>query len=186
MPQPLTKPATYDDLLAVPQNKVAEILNGRLVTHPRPAPGHALASSNLGSKINPPFHHGDNGGPGGWWIIDEPELHLGAHVLVPDLAGWRRERLPSMPETAWFETVPDWICEVLSPSTEKYDRHEKRDIYASFGVKWLWLVNPQTKVLEGFELQGEKWLLLATLSGQGEVALAPFSESPFMLETLWN
>ncbi len=181
------KPATYADLMAVPSNQVAEIMNGRLITQPRPAPNHALTSSNLGYTIGPPYHRGFNGGPGGWWIIDEPELHLGPHVLVPDLAGWKRERMPQIPDTAWFETPPDWVCEVLSPSTEKYDRHEKRDIYAQFGIKWLWLINPTSKILEGFALQNGKWVLLATFSkDDDEIILDPFTAVPFKLGVLWS
>ena len=125
--------ATYEDLLAVPEHLVAEILFGRLVTHPRPAPRHAVARSALGSVLGPPFQFG-RGGPGGWIFMVEPELHLGAHVVVPDLAAWRRERLPALPETAWIEIAPDWVCEVLSPSTERYDRGDKRLIYAEAGV----------------------------------------------------
>src|SRR5437879_4292337 len=106
--------ATYEDLLAVPEHLVAEILFGRLVTHPRPAPRHAVAGSALGSVLGPPFQFGRDG-PGGWVFMVEPELHLGSHVAVPDLAAWRRERLPDLPDTAWIDTAPDWICEVLSP-----------------------------------------------------------------------
>jgi hypothetical protein len=118
MNAPAIRAATYDDLLQVPENLVAEIIHGQLITHPRPAPRHAWASSSLGGELVSPRDKG-RGGPGGWWILDEPELHLGPHVLVPTLAGWRRERLPTLPEAAWFELTPDWICEVLSPSTAR-------------------------------------------------------------------
>jgi len=184
MGEPVINPATYEDLKKVPANRVAEILGGRLITHPRPAPKHAVASSSVGSKIAPPFHHGD-GGPGGWWILDEPELHLGDHVLVPDLAGWRRENMPKIPETAWFETPPDWICEVISPSTARYDRLEKRDIYATFKVPYLWFIEPDNRTLEAFELQNEKWTLIATRANDDEIAIDPFAEVPFLLGALW-
>lgn len=102
----MERQATYEDLRRVPPERVAEILAGRLVTHPRPGPRHALAGSALGGALVSPFQKG-RGGPGGWWILEEPELHLGADVLVPELAGWRRERMPTLPEGAWFETTPD-------------------------------------------------------------------------------
>jgi hypothetical protein len=121
--------ATYDDLLQVPAHRVGEIVDGDLHVSPRPASRHALASSGLGSALGPPFHNG-RGGPGGWWILDEPELHLGPDVLVPDLAGWRRERMPEFPDTAAFTLAPDWVCEVVSPSTEGLDRARKMPAYA--------------------------------------------------------
>lgn len=101
------KMATYDDLCQIPDHLVAEIIHGSLITHPRPASKHALAASALGGDLMNPFHRG-RGGPGGWWILDEPELHLGANILVPDLAGWRRERMPEFPDSAWFDLAPDW------------------------------------------------------------------------------
>ena len=116
--------ATYQDVLDAPAHVVAEIIGGTLHTHPRPAPAHTVASSVLGGELGPPFHRG-HGGPVGWWILDEPELYLGEDVLVPNLAGWRRERMPELPGTAYFTLAPDWVCEVLSESTRKVDLHEK-------------------------------------------------------------
>lgn len=139
MAEPAERQATYEDLLGVPAHFVAEIVNGRLVTHPRPAPRHLRASSSLGGTLDGPFDKG-RGGPGGWWILDEPELHLGPHVLVPDLAGWRRTRLPALPEAAWFELAPDWVCEVLSPGTAADDRAEKLPIYAEYDTENLSLI----------------------------------------------
>ena len=130
------KIATYADLVALPPHVVGELLMGTLVTHPRPTPRHSHAHMALGGIITQGFQFG-SGGPGGWIILTEPELHLGTDVTVPDLAGWRRERLIPFPETAWIETPPDWICEVISDSTEKYDRHDKRMIYLAAGVKFL-------------------------------------------------
>ena len=118
------KRATYDDVLAAPPNKVGEILDGELFLSPRPEPRHAVASSALGMALGNPFHHG-SGGPGGWWILFEPELHLRRDVMVPDLASWRRERMPRLPSTAGFELAPDWECVVLSPSTARIDRTRK-------------------------------------------------------------
>ena len=125
--------ATYQDVLDAPAHLVAEIINGTLHTHPRPASRHALATSNLGDELVSPFGKG-RGGPGGWWIIDEPELHFDEEIVVPDLAGWRRERMPEYPDTAYFTLAPDWVCEALSASTRKVDLHEKRPIYALAGV----------------------------------------------------
>lgn len=175
---------TYEELLRVPEHLVAEIINGRLDTHPRPAPRHALASSSLGIEVGAPFSKG-SGGPGGWWILDEPELHLDDHVLVPDLAGWRRERLPKLPETAWFELVPDWICEVLSPSTARIDRVEKLPIYAVMKVKHVWLVDPDIRTLEAYENCDGKWVLLNAFENDASVGVAPFDAVEIELATLW-
>ncbi len=133
MKDPAQHSASYEDLLQVPEHLIAEIVGGRLITHPRPAPRHVRASSSLGSELFSPFDKGRDG-PGGWWILDEPELHLGDDVFVPDLAGWKRERMPSLPETTWFELALDWICEVLSPRTARVDRMEKLPRYANAGV----------------------------------------------------
>ncbi len=162
---------------------MAEILFGELVTHPRPAPRHAVAASALGGILGPPFQFG-RGGPGGWILMDEPELHLGEHVAVPDLAGWRRERLTALPHTAWIETPPDWACEIPSPSTE-HDRGDKQQIYAEAGVGHLWQVNPALRMLEVFELSGGKWLVLNVFRDDQEVAAAPFAASRFPLNLLW-
>lgn len=180
----MNQPATYEDLLQVPGHLVAEIIHGQLVTHPRPAPRHAVASSSLGVEVGGPFGKG-RGGPGGWWVLDEPELHLGADVLVPDLAGWRRERMPGLPETAWFELAPDWVCEVLSPSTARVDRVEKLPIYAAAGVRHAWLIDPDLRTLEAFENHDGRWLLLAARENDNPVQLPPFDAISFPLDTLW-
>lgn len=176
--------ATYEDLLAASPNLVAEIIGGRLVTHPRPAPRHIRASSRLGVVLGQPFDLGV-GGPGGWWLLDEPELHLGQDITVPDVAGWLVERMPELPETAWFSLPPDWICESISPSTEGYDRGEKREIYAAHGVRHLWLLDPIAKLLETFELTKGKWLLLHTYRDDDTVVAPPFDAVPFPLGLMW-
>ena len=135
-PAPARPRATYDDLLAIPDHLVAEILDGELHATPRPAIPHAVASSSLGVEIGGPFGTG-RGGPGGWWILIEPEIHLAADVVVPDLAGWRRAKLPEMPRTAFLELAPDWVCEIVWPSTERIDRGKKLPIYAREGVSHL-------------------------------------------------
>ena len=178
------KLATYADLAAVNPNLVAEIIYGSLVTHPRPVPRHSLAQNSLGDEITGPFQKG-KGGPGGWIFLTEPELHFGEDVVIPDLAGWKNERLTPFPETAFIETAPDWLCEILSESTEKYDRNAKRDIYAKAGVKYLWLLDPRIKLLEAFQLVAGRWLLINTVAGNDQVAVPPFDVVPFSLSSLW-
>ena len=185
MPQDLPdRPATYADLEAVPSHLVAEILFGHLVTHPRPAPRHGGATNALGAIVTNPFQFGTNG-PGGWIFIDEPELHLGPHVAVPDIAGWRRERFTDPPVKAYFEIAPDWVCEALSPSTEKYDKGDKRVIYATYGVGHLWYVEPRAKSLEVFARQDRNWLLTHTFFDDEEVNAPPFDALTFKLGLLW-
>ena len=177
--------ATYEDLVRVPPHRVAEIIDGELHVSPRPASRHALASSALGSELWSPFHHG-RGGPGGWWILFEPELHFGEDVLVPDLAGWRRERMPEFPDTAAFTLTPDWACEVVSPSTERLDRATKMPVYAREGVAHLWLVNPAARTLEVYRLAEGRWLLLATHEGAAQVRAEPFDAVELALAPLWG
>jgi hypothetical protein len=185
MASPVRRRATYDDLLRVPSHKVAEIVDGELHVSPRPASRHALASSGLGALVWPPFHHG-RGGPGGWWILFEPELHLGENVLVPDLAGWRRERMPEFPDTAAFTLAPDWVCEVVSPGTERLDRARKMPAYARESIPHLWLVNPLTQTLEVFRLAEGRWLLLAIHEGTAKVRAEPFEAVELDLAPLWG
>ena len=179
-----TRRATYQDVLDTPAHRVAEIVDGTLYTHPRPAMPHALASSALGNDLGNPFQFG-RGGPGGWWIIDEPELHLGEDILVPDLAGWRRERMPDYPETAYVTLPPDWVCEVLSVSTRRLDLQEKRPVYAREGVGHLWLVDPADRTLDAFELHDGQWLLIASAKDDDPVNIHPFDAITFSLGDLW-
>ena len=176
--------ATYQDVLDAPPNTVAEIIGGTLYTHPRPAMPHARAGSSLGIEVGGPYDKG-RGGPGGWWIIDEPELHLDDDIVVPDLAGWRRERMPVYPDTAWCALAPDWVCEILSPSTRELDLGGKRDIYAREGVPHLWLVDPAPRALEAFELRNGRWIRTASLADDEPVRLPPFDAISFPLGALW-
>ncbi len=185
MASPAKQPATYEDLMRVPPHQVAEIVNGDLHVSPRPASRHALASSRLGSELGPPFDRG-RGGPGGWWILDEPELHLGDDVLVPDLAGWRRERMPKFLDTAAFTLAPDWVCEVVSPGTERLDRAKKMPVYARESVSHLWLVNPIARTLEVYRLADGRWLLLGTHEGAARVRAEPFDAVELDLAPLWG
>ncbi len=181
---PPKKRATYDDLAAVPEHLVAEIIDGELVTSPRPASRHARASLQLGVHVGGPFGSG-LGGPGGWMILDEPELHLGADVVVPHLAGWRRERMPKLPDVAAFELAPDWICEVVSPGTEPIDRANKMPIYARAGVAHAWLLNPIGKTVEAYTLVAGLWTLATTLRGEVTARIPPFDAIELDVGVLW-
>ncbi|MGB3919122.1 MAG: Uma2 family endonuclease [Thiothrix litoralis] len=178
---------TYEDLCNLPEHLTGEIINGELYTQPRPTPAHARASSALGAKFVPPFDFGENG-PGGWIILDEPELHLGSkpHIIVPDIAGWRRERMPSLPTTAWFETAPDWVCEVISPSTAGKDRVKKMPIYAEFGVQHLWLVDPLERTLEAYRLHDGQWLRIGAWADDEAARIEPFDAVELNLKSLWS
>ncbi len=188
---PAEKPrrATYADLEAVPAHKVAEILNGVLHVFPRPAPRHAHTASAVSYEISGPFSRG-RGGPGGWRILYEPELHFGPaddeDIVVPDLAGWRLERMPVLPRTAYFRLAPDWVCEVLSPSTEKVDRMEKMPIYAREGVRHAWLIHPLHRTLEVYRLGHDGLFgLAATHWNDAVVRAEPFQEVELELSALW-
>ena len=178
-------PARYEDLLAVSDHLVAEILSGDLYATPRPALPHARAASVLGATLTGPFDRGI-GGPGGWWILDEPELHLAQDIVVPDLAGWRRERLPEIPAEAFLRLAPDWACEVLSPATETVDRVTKLAIYARESVGHVWLINPIARTLEVLQLDRGRWILLGTHGGTAAIRATPFETIPFDLAALWS
>ncbi len=178
------RPATYQDVLDAPPHMTAEIAGGRLHLHPRPASRHARATFRMAGQLDGPFQGGPSG-PGGWHLTIEPELHLGPDILVPDLAGWRRERLPVFPDTAFFELAPDWACEILSPSTRRFDLTEKRALYAAHAVAHLWLVDPDARTLEAFTLRDGAWTLTAAFGEGDEVRAAPFEALKFPLEALW-
>lgn len=178
------KRATYQDVLDAPAHLVAELVRGVLHTNPRPAIPHARVSSRLGGELDGPFDRG-RGGPGGWILVDEPELHLGEDVLVPDLAGWRRERLPQLPNAAHFELAPDWVCEVLSPSTMRLDRSEKLTVYAREHVGHVWLLDPVVRLLEVLRLQGARYEIHETFTDDQTARAAPFDAVPLELASLW-
>jgi Uma2 family endonuclease len=173
----------YQQFLATPDYKVAEIIGGRLITQPRPAARHASAASVLSGELYGPFSRG-KANPGGWVILVEPELHLANDILVPDIAGWRRERMPEIPDVAGFELAPDWICEVLSPTTA-LDRAEKLPIYARHDVQHAWLVDPRGQTLEVFKLFSRQWLLLGTYRDHVKVRAEPFDAIELDLGALW-
>lgn len=179
--------AVYDELLKVPEWKVAEIIDGELIVNPRPAIPHAHVGSGMivdirGAFDGPP---GAADRPGGWWILFEPELHLGDDVLVPDLAGWRRDRLPVLPNAAFMTAAPDWVCEIVSPSTGRIDRSRKMRIYAREGVAHLWLVDPTPRTLEIYRLEGALWTVVANHGGDNVVRAEPFDAIELTLARWW-
>ena len=184
MGEPAQRPATYADLQRVPETMIAELIEGVLHTHPRPASPHVRATSNLGVELGRPFDRG-KGGPGGWIILDEPELHLESSVVVPDLAGWRRETMPELPEVAYFVQRPDWVCEAISPSTGLHDRVRKMPLYATAGVPHVWIIDPAAQTLEVYRLDGETYRLISTCGGDALVRAEPFDAVELELAALW-
>jgi Uma2 family endonuclease len=178
------RPATYADLEALPDHVVGQIIDGELIVMPRPAVPHTKVHTSLIGELYGPFQVG-NGGPGGWWLATEPELHLGNDVLVPDIGGWRLERRPEDTETPYFTLAPDWVCEVLSPSTAKLDRNRKKEIYAREGVGHLWLVDPASRTLEVFQRQEARWVEQGTWSGAVRARAAPFEALELELGRIW-
>jgi Uma2 family endonuclease len=178
--------ALYDAYCAVPSHQRAEIIDGTLYVMSRPAPRHANATSVLGGELNGAFQRG-RGGPGGWWILDEPELQLvPLEPMAPDLAGWRVARMPTLPDTAYFSLAPDWICEVLSKSTESVDRDKKLPIYAAHGVPHVWLIDPIAKTLEVHSLDDDhRWRDVRVYEGDMRVHAQPFDAIELDLGALW-
>lgn len=185
MPDPPKRRATYDDVLSAPPHMTAEIIDGELVLMPRPAKPHAAAATALSEELGPPFKRG-RGGPGGWILLFEPELHLCEDVLVPDLAGWRRERMPVLTnDEPFFRLAPDWCCEVLSRSTSKSDRASKLPIYARERVGHVWLVDPIDRMLEVLRLEDGRWSILAIHRDDERVRAEPFDAIALDLSVLW-
>jgi Uma2 family endonuclease len=180
--KPLKKGATYDDLIAVPEHYVAEMFDGELYASPRPAVPHARAATKLVAKLGDPF---DFDGPDGWILLVEPELHFGNDVLVPDIAGWRRERLPTLQNEPYLTLAPDWVCEVVSPSTELIDRGKKLRVYAREGVAYAWLVDPSRQSLEVLALESGGLAQIEEHHGNASVRARPFDALELELRALW-
>lgn len=185
MAEPAKRKAAYEDLFDLPERSTGEIIGGDLWVIPHPSRRHLYAASSLGGELLPAHGLGRGGGPGGWLILDEPEVKFGEDILVPDLAGWKRDRFPSLEETNRISAVPDWVCEVLSPGTFRIDKVKKMPIYAQFFVPYVWLVNPLVRILDAFPLEQGKWLLLPSFSDSDKVRAEPFMETELELENLW-
>jgi Uma2 family endonuclease len=184
MTGPARKRAVYEDLYNLPENMTGEIIDGALIVTPRPSRKHIFAGSALGAEIGPPYRFG-SGGTGGWIILDEPEIALGENILVPDLAGWKRERFPMEEPHNWISAAPDWVCEVLSPSTAQVDRAEKMPIYAQHQVSHAWLIDPILKTLEVFQLALGRWVVLGVYARSARVRVEPFPAVELDLSLLW-
>ena len=190
-----TRRATYQDVLDAPAHRVAEIVDGTLHLSPRPAPLQALANGRLNRTLAAPFGRARGGSDtsrardpspdSDWWIIREPELRLGEDIVVPDWVGWRRERMPALPETAYVTLAPDWVCEIVSDSARRHDLHGKRPIYARESVAHLWLVDPTDRTLEAFELREGEWVLIASAKDDDPISIRPFDAITFSLGDLW-
>jgi len=181
--------ATYEDLLAVPEHLVAEIIDGELITSPRPALPHTLAASAIGAALFTAFHGppgGAGAGPGGWVILDEPELHLRDDVLVPDLAGWRRERMPVVTGAAAVRLPPDWVCEIVSPGSARLDRLRKMPIYAREGVAWMWIVDPTPRTVEIYRLSSDGFVVVPPASPDEALHAEPFGAVALDARRWWR
>jgi Uma2 family endonuclease len=185
MTDPAKRNATYEDLYDIPDGMTGEIINGELIVSPRPARKHVAASSALGAEIIPPYWFGRGGGPGGWIILAEPEIGFGEDILVPDLAGWKKERFPADEPHNWISVPPDWICEILSPETIRKDRVKKMGIYGRHKIPHFWIIDPSAKSLEVFRLESKRWVLLGVYVEDDKVRAEPFQEVEINLETLW-
>ncbi|MCK6554694.1 Uma2 family endonuclease [Candidatus Binatia bacterium] len=185
--EPARHRAACDDVLTLPEHLVGEIVDGELYASPRPGSPQALAASGIGSDVFGRFNRPPNGpdAPGGWWILYEPEIHLGPDAMVPDVAGWRRERMPAIPNVAYFELAPDWVCEVVSPKTAILDRRRKMPIYACEGVSHLWIADPILKTLEVHRHEGGRWIVARTHGGDEQVRAEPFDAVEIDLARWW-
>lgn len=176
-------PPTFEELDRLEEGVRGEIIFGQLETHAAPRPRHVASASRLGARLGRAFDEGD-GGPGGWWILDEPQVRRGGHALIPDLAGWRVERMPELPTEAYFSLAPDWVCELSSPSTAKRDRGVKMDAYAAIGVACLWLIEVDERLLEAFRCDDGRWLRLGAHVDDACARVPPFDE--LELGALWR
>ncbi len=184
-PQPVPQPATYADILGLPEHMTGEIIDGELHAQPRPASPHIAFSYELGSELHGPFHRG-KGGPGGWIILPEIELHLGTTILVPDISGWRRERVPEFPRTPYITIAPDWVCEIISPESARRDRVKKMRVYAQQQITWYWLVDPDARTLEVFHLVGDAYQFHDGYEESDKARAAPFDAIELDLALLWK
>jgi len=184
MAEPAKQAATYEDLYHIPENMTGEIIDGELIVTPRPSSRHTEVASSLGGELVPPYRFG-RGGPGGWIIHDEPEIHFGANVIVPDLAGWKRDRFTIPLDEHRITVAPDWVCEILSPRTARTDRVKKMRIFAEYGVPYAWIIDPILMTLEVFTLESGKWVVQGLHAENDKVRAVPFEEVEIDLANLW-
>jgi len=184
--KPSRPESAYEALERLPENVVGEIIAGELYVSPRPRMRHGRAAGRLFKRLGPFDEEPGQAGPGGWVLLPEPELHLGGEVLVPDIAGWRRERLPEIPDVVGCTVAPDWLCEVLSPSTEALDRNRKMAVYARERIGHVWLVDPRSRTLEVYRLEEGAWRKLGVHTGEVTVHAEPFEVLPVELGSLWE
>lgn len=179
------KRATYEDLYAIADNLIGEIIDGELIATPRPSRKHSSTTTLLTSRVVPPYYYGEGGGPGGWIILVEPEIEFGKDILVPDLAGWKEERFIWEEEQNPISVIPDWACEVLSPNTARLDRVKKMAKYAEHGVSYFWLIDPLLMTLEAYRLETGRWTVLGSYAEKDQVRVEPFQEIAIDLSDLW-
>ncbi len=185
MTETARKRAVYEDLFDIPENMTGEIIDGDLIVTPRPSRKHIYAGSMLGGALGSPFVSGSGGGPGGWIILIGPEIAFGENILVPDLAGWKRERFPVEEPHNWISVRPDWVCEILSPHTALVDRTKKMSLYAHHEVCHAWLIDPILQTLEVFRLETGRWVVLGVHAQSDKVRAEPFAEIELDLALLW-
>lgn len=179
------KKATYEDLYAIPENMIGEIIDGELIVTPRPSRKHVYATSALDKRLGSPYQFGEGGGPGGWIILVEPEIKLDEDIVVPDLAAWKRESFPRLEETNWISVAPNWVCEILSPSTFRNDKVKKMPLYGRHAVDHIWLIDPLVKTMDAFRLESGRWFLLGSYAENDKVRVEPFQEIEIDLGDLW-
>ncbi|MFZ2448541.1 MAG: Uma2 family endonuclease [Syntrophobacteraceae bacterium] len=185
MAGPPHKRATYDDLYTIPEHSVGQIIDGELIVTPPQSRHHALAAGVLSAKVSWSYVLGKDGGPGGWIVLFGSEVKLGEDILVPDLAGWRKERFPEVEETNWISVCPDWVCEILSPSTIRVDKIKKMTIYARHNVGHFWLIDPAAKTLDVLRLESGRWVVLGVYADNDKVRAEPFEQAEISLGSLW-
>jgi Uma2 family endonuclease len=184
--KPSMKPPTLADLDALPPGIVGEIIEGVLYTMTKPRARHQRTGTGIGSDLRGPFDLG-RGGPGGWWIIAEPGIELpnDTKEISPDVAGWRRERMPELPVDEPIRVVPDWVCEILSKTTRRHDQLVKLPYYADVGVPYAWIVDLEARVLTAQRLESGRWLTIGTYSDETEARIAPFDAVPLNVADWW-
>jgi Uma2 family endonuclease len=183
--QPVGGAATLADLDELPIDVIGEIIGGVLYAMPRPRPAHQRTTTLIGGHLANPFDLGGGDGPGGWWILVDPLIALpGAPRVVPDLAGWRRERMPELPDGT-ITVVPDWVCEILSPSTAVHDLETKAPHYCKVGVLFLWIVDVDVRTVSAYKRQAGNWHPLGVYSTETDARIGPFEEVPLNVTSWW-